>query len=1077
MRARRLTALLGFSLLFVGLATVVGPRPAFAVPATPSGFSAVRAAGDPHQIRVAWKPVPTTHHYVVEIFDGVTNAVSTVGAKVNALMLDASNPCAKYLVRVGARDSADNGGTTNWVTVRSLAPGAVGGLAVARGSDRTTARATWRAPMWGGFRPITGYRAQLVRQPDNTIVSDRVVTSPDITLTGVERPYKYTLVVSSQNDYGSCPPASGTIAIDRPGVPLNLTAARDATAPKTVTASWMPPADMSSPPLYYMVNVSTPGKLTRTVRVDAPTTWAALTVEATRAYTIRVQSFNDIGGSPTLSNTAAVPQAVATPPGPDKAPPSVAATLTPAPNPRGWHTGPVTVAFTCTDTQSGVATCSSPVTVTDEVQGLVVTGFGTDKARNTGKRAITVNVDQTPPTIMATASPALTAGGWRNGPVTVTFTCADTLSTVEVCPAPVNVLGDAESRTVVTGTARDRAGNTATTSMTVNIDREAPTITAALPAGNPSGWYNRAVTVTFSCADALSGIASCGGPAIVSSDGAAQAVTGTATDMAGNPATVTAIVNVDTTAPTIVAQAPAANANGWYSAPVTVTFACDDAVSGVDACSNALTLSADGAGQSVTGTVTDQAGNRAITTTAVNIDQAAPTITATVLGVTNAAGWGNAALTIHYVCADILSGIDECPDDVSVDTDGRDQKITRTAIDKAGNTVTAETTVSLDKDDPVITTARTAANGNGWNDGPVTISYACADPLSGIASCSPATTLTTEGANQTVAGTATDEAGNTTTAMATVSIDRTPPTITAAVDTTATSSGWYRGPVTIHYTCSDGLSGIDTCPADVTVTGEGAKQAITRTAIDKAGNSATATVVVNIDTTAPMISATVNGAKSAAGWYRGPVTIHYTCSDGLAGIATCPADVTVDGEGSNVTVTRTAADHAANTAAATVSGLKIDNAPPTVKFAGATDGSTYTLDKMPAVTCQSSDSASGVAIQATARITRGERGAHAATCSGATDAAGNTSPSMTIRYTVTPTVSSLTALTGLYLTTNNASNTSTLMVELGGALAKGRYCTYVARVAKLVTGKSPALTPAQVEELTYWALILNKGGC
>jgi hypothetical protein len=52
------------------------------------------------------------------------------------------------------------------------------------------------------------------------------------------------------------------------------------------------------------------------------------------------------------------------------------------------------------------------------------------------------------------------------------------------------------------------------------------------------------VTVRFTCTDALSGIATCPDPVVLATNGADQAVTRTATDMAGNTTTVTGTSNV-----------------------------------------------------------------------------------------------------------------------------------------------------------------------------------------------------------------------------------------------------------------------------------------------------------------------------------------------------------------------------------------------------------------------------------------------------------------------------------------------------------------------------------------------------
>ncbi len=92
----------------------------------------------------------------------------------------------------------------------------------------------------------------------------------------------------------------------------------------------------------------------------------------------------------------------------------------------------------------------------------------------------------------------------------------------------------------------DNAGNTETSNtINVKVDKTKPTISGSasptVPDGS-NGWYKTAPTVTFNCGDALSGIASCvvdgSSPAsssvTLSESDTAQAVSGTATDNAGN---------------------------------------------------------------------------------------------------------------------------------------------------------------------------------------------------------------------------------------------------------------------------------------------------------------------------------------------------------------------------------------------------------------------------------------------------------------------------------------------------------------------------------------------------------------
>ena len=78
------------------------------------------------------------------------------------------------------------------------------------------------------------------------------------------------------------------------------------------------------------------------------------------------------------------------------------------------------------------------------------------------------------------------------------------------------------------GTCTDLAGNSASVTVLVKVDLTAPTVTSnAEPAANQFDWNNTDVTVSFSCTDALSGVASCSAPQTVTSEGADQVVTGT----------------------------------------------------------------------------------------------------------------------------------------------------------------------------------------------------------------------------------------------------------------------------------------------------------------------------------------------------------------------------------------------------------------------------------------------------------------------------------------------------------------------------------------------------------------------
>jgi hypothetical protein len=111
---------------------------------------------------------------------------------------------------------------------------------------------------------------------------------------------------------------------------------------------------------------------------------------------------------------------------------------------------------------------------------------------------------------------------------------------------------------------------------------------------------------------------------------------------------------IDTTAPTIVAQASPALLTTWIASDVTVAFTCSDA-NGVASCSGPVTISQEGAAQLLTGTAVDLAGNQATASLTVGVDLTAPT--AEITQPTNWQTTGGPQITLAGTVADALSGL------------------------------------------------------------------------------------------------------------------------------------------------------------------------------------------------------------------------------------------------------------------------------------------------------------------------------------------------------------------------------------------------------------------------------------
>jgi hypothetical protein len=106
--------------------------------------------------------------------------------------------------------------------------------------------------------------------------------------------------------------------------------------------------------------------------------------------------------------------------------------------------------------------------------------------------------------------------------------------------------------------------------------------------------------------------------------------------------------------------------------------------------------------------------------------------------------------------------------------------ITATATDAAGNVSdpSAPLIVTIDTTDPTLTASLAPLpNVHGWNNTDVTVSFACTDTLSGVASTPPAPTIVSTEGSHTVTRSCEDVAGNRAQLMIAVNIDKTPPVI------------------------------------------------------------------------------------------------------------------------------------------------------------------------------------------------------------------------------------------------------------------------------------------------------------
>ena len=633
---------------------------------------------------------------------------------------------------------------------------------------------------------------------------------------------------------------------------------------------------------------------------------------------------------------------------------SVAPSLTlaiPSPNgSNGWNrSGPVTASASATDANSGVASVgingsgSSFTASTDGVYTL--TASATDKAGNTATTSGTLRLDTTPPSLSVSPAAPDGANNWYISPAVLTATASDATSGISSTQYKVDGGAWQNSATFsegVDGThtivfrATDMAGNSTTSApVTVTVDRTPPVPDASLNPTSPNGsngWYIAPMTVAANSSDATSGLASQAvsldgstwTPSLTISTDGVTTVQVTAKDNAGNTASTTKAVKLDTIPPTAAFQVPAADgANGWYVSPATISVKGTDATSGVasqmvsldgSTWMSSLTISMDGT-YSVHGRVTDNAGN--VTTLApitIQVDRTPPVpgVSLSPAVPNGANGWYISPVTATANSSDATSGIasqavsldgSTWKPSVSISTDGT-YTLQVQASDNAGNTASSSKTVRLDSTPPTASFVLPLADGeNGWYLSPVTISISGTDAGSGVASqlvsldgltWPSSLTLSMDGV-YTVHGRVTDNAGNTTNILQTVSIDHTSPIPDASITPASPDgdNGWYVSPVTVTANSSDVTSGIEnqgvsldgtTWKPSITLSTDGT-HTVQVQAQDKAGNTASTTKTIKLDITPPAASFKAPPADGANGWYVSPVTISAIGTDATSGIA------------------------------------------------------------------------------------------------------------------------------------------------------------------------------------------------
>ena len=713
----------------------------------------------------------------------------------------------------------------------------------------------------------------------------------------------------------------------------------------------------------------------------------------------------------------------------------------------------------------------SPIatTVTADAQGIwsftptgladgahTIVASQTDGFGNTGTASLSFTLDTTAPAVAITTiegGDTLINAAEAAGGIQISGT-AEIGSSLTVNGAAVTVDGTGHWTTsvtpagqgalTVTAVATDAAGNSASTSTTLTVDTIAPAVAITTIEGGDT---------LINAAEAAGGIQISGTAEIGSSltvNGSAVTVDGTghwttsvtpagqgaltvtavATDAAGNSASTSTTLTVDTIAPAVAITTieggdtliNAAEAAGGIQISGTAEIGSSLTVNGsavtVDGTGH-WTTSVTPAGQgalTVTAVATDAAGNSASTTTNLTVDTIAPAVAITSTGgpVNQAAqtisGTGEAGTTITL----FDNGAQLQLPTVTVGQNGLwsasvtlangSNSLTAGDTDAAGNAGSSSAVIyTLSSVGPTVTESLTIDSGTSSSD-----RITSSDALSGTGLAntvvqftidgSPiATTVTADAQGiwsftptgladgaHTIVASQTDGFGNTGTASLSFTLDTTAPAVaitTIEGGDTLINAAEAAGGIQISGTAEIGSSltvngsavtvdGTGHWTTSVTPAGQGALT-VTAVATDAAGNSASTSTTLTVDTIAPAVAITtieggdtlINAAEAAGG-----IQISGTAEIGSS-LTVNGSAVTVDGTGhwttsvtpagqGALTVTAVATDAAGNSAS-TSTTLTVDTIAPAVAITTIEGGDTL---------INAAEAAGGIQISGTAEI-------------------------------------------------------------------------------------------------------------
>jgi hypothetical protein len=312
-----------------------------------------------------------------------------------------------------------------------------------------------------------------------------------------------------------------------------------------------------------------------------------------------------------------------------------------------------------------------------------------------------------------------------------------------------------------------------------------------------------------------------------------------------------------------------AGTNGWWRSPVTIKITASDSPCPPVGTTLTFNSNADAVNCSSGGSTYQ---------IHFNIDTDAPTVgSGAAARPPDKDGWYTQPVAVTFTGSDRTSGVASCTSATYGGPDSGTAAVSGTCTDNAGNvSATASFPLKYDATPPQVSiTPARKPDANGWFNHPVAIAVAGSDATSGIASCTGSTKYAgpdTAGVN--VAGSCTDNAGNTASGSLTLKYDSTPPRLQdVSVDLAgASATVTWKQPSDTAAVVVNRTPGTKTAkPAEV-YSGRasrfrdkglraGVRYRYTLYSRDEAGNVAKTTVIANVRT----LYAPAPGARARPG--------------------------------------------------------------------------------------------------------------------------------------------------------------------------------------------------------------------